>query len=1793
MRDDTKLPTIGIISPSFNQGAFIGAMLSSIESQTLQPAEHILLDPGSKDNSREQILAYAQRNKFAKAVLEPDKGQVDAINRGLKASTADVLTWLNTDDLYTDPDALRAVAEIFAAEPDVDVVYAGGRFVDPSGKKLRDAFINAKPELLELELTHSVGILQPALFFRRRVVDQHGLMDENRNFAFDYEYWIRLIKRGARFHHVDRQIVDATLHENSKTQGQRHRQYSESVSSVHEHYGFVPVKWLRRLAEFEICSIDGILLTTADVPTQAREQVQRRVGELQQQWNSSVESYRKLLCRPVSGPGSYAVSETIEDLRTRNMIPTDKLVVTSFDSAYFNQGLNLIASLHRLGESACSLIVVYDLGLTPAQREKLADLDRVAVRDYPVEVSKYFDGYMSAKNYSYKCAAIHAASRLVNDGDRVLWIDAGVSVFNDLEEVFELIKRDDAFFVNHDDKPGWPFLNATFTHPEAAKRMGCTGRELLSPHLCSCMLGFKKGSRAQKLVDDALVMSQDPKIVAWPKHLDEGERRTVASLTAEQRASYTKLLALNEKGETTEAQAVLAATPYLGHRQDQSIYSILCSRYGFPQSSASRYCWSNDASSKASLENWRSGGESNALQRSRHAAIPESALTFHHRGIYNNLDGLRLSNLRHTLVVLGNGPSLRDFDFASLDDFDTIGMNAAYRYWDRIGWYPTYYCCMDKVVILSHKEAILRMIREHKRNGIRKFFLRSILADACPEIRDHPAVVLLEDERPSYSALAVKDITTGNFSALFGATLGYKRMLLLGIDCNYVEQISEAKAAGGTKLEIAATPSQNPNYFFDDYQQSGDVYNIPNVTPGFHAGSWVETEQVLTAMGVQVFNANHKSSLDVFPFADLSDPVMETVRESELLNAGVLVAEFTREAKARVEELDLIREAIGFSQSGDWMVDVGAHHGGSSHAFVDGGWRVLAFEPDPANRERAIARLGHSPRFTIDPRAVSDAPKTGVPLYSTQQSSGATSLAAFTPTHSECAIVEVTTLDVALSEHDVDHIRVLKIDAEGFDKQVLDGFPWDRMRPSTVMCEFEDRKTLPIGYSTAELAELLIAKGYTVFASEWHPIVRYGVRHDWKRMFVWGETRPHDESWGNLIAFLYPADARAFKEVVRRVIVEGQLTADQRREHTSPLVSKVASAQQVTQATADGKPVSQAKPAQPENEFTRTARELVELAQHASQTQPAGLSAAPLLAAPLPWAPKAPGALTLKRHLTLSIGKIGRVYLGRAGVLAACALACWGVGVGSLAFGQPLWFGLALAGSAFIPLFTLIALIAITARKQSFENCETLRHSTEHAIRNAGEHLRGQHHAASSYTNGLIARACGQIDALEKRRMATRTDLHRLINSNSDQTTREIDQTRKLIQQAVSVLQRDDQRLAEMTKTQSQAALKAAQAAATTAADARALAEKYNVVATAARTDANTARTDATAALRGQEATMKAVGELAKEATAGVRRASEAAQSASELVVVNKRATDQALTEAATRLGARIDESSTMLSRLRGDAYTQFSRVLTPALEQGALELGLKLKPGEFRYLERKLQVIEGLCEGRLAGSVDDAVARTLAARTWTGQEVRVLEIGVLFGVGAIFMHQTLQPFFERVQLTLLDPFDGYYGPSHLDPLTGQRVTRSMVERNLRRCSIPAEDCAIIDKFSTDPVALQAAKAQGPFAVVIIDGDHSREGVQADYELYADLVAPGGILIVDDYGSKDWPAVTAYTREVIEEDARFKRISVLGKTAVFRRAVAVKAAQARSTEPKPKKNDKVRQAEAVANTTDDALPFSD
>ena len=220
-----------------------------------------------------------------------------------------------------------------------------------------------------------------------------------------------------------------------------------------------------------------------------------------------------------------------------------------------------------------------------------------------------------------------------------------------------------------------------------------------------------------------------------------------------------------------------------------------------------------------------------------------------------------------TIFILGNGPSLKGIDLTSLSGFSTIGMNAAYRYWRQINWRPTYYACLDLEVGLSHKTQIIELIEEGR---IEAFLLRANLIDQLGSLAPSSRLINFDALRAQNSLMDPPAVTTGSHAALWAGEMGYKRLVIVGVDGRYVEFVSGAERRGGIALEIVRE-AENPNYFFDDYQQPGDRYNIPNPRPNVHLGAWHDAGLKLRCAGLEVYNASPQSSIGYFPFIDFDD----------------------------------------------------------------------------------------------------------------------------------------------------------------------------------------------------------------------------------------------------------------------------------------------------------------------------------------------------------------------------------------------------------------------------------------------------------------------------------------------------------------------------------------------------------------------------------------------------------------------------------------------------------------------------------------------------------------------------------------------------------------------------------------------------------------------------------------------------------------------------------------------------------------------------------------------------------
>lgn len=222
------------------------------------------------------------------------------------------------------------------------------------------------------------------------------------------------------------------------------------------------------------------------------------------------------------------------------------------------------------------------------------------------------------------------------------------------------------------------------------------------------------------------------------------------------------------------------------------------------------------------------------------------------------------------------------------------------------------------------------------------------------------------------------------------------------------------------------------------------------------------------------------------------------------------------------EVISILAESIPVPEA--TLVDVGAHHGLVSALFLRMGWSVIAYEPDPDNRREFEQRAGSEPRLQVSTSAVSDKAAHSVAFYSSPISTGISSLAAFHESHEHSARVEVVTLAADLRAREVERVDFLKVDIEGLDLFALKGFDWS-YAPRFVLYEFENRKTIDLGYSLADSAAYVAERGYHLVYSVWEPIVEYGLRHRWRGLF---STPPDDAAvcWGNVLCFREEADAQ-------------------------------------------------------------------------------------------------------------------------------------------------------------------------------------------------------------------------------------------------------------------------------------------------------------------------------------------------------------------------------------------------------------------------------------------------------------------------------------------------------------------------------------------------------------------------------------------------------------------------------------------------------------------------------------------
>lgn len=229
-------PAISVITPSFNQGRFIDRTIRSVLSQEIEELEYVVVDGGSSDQTIDILKSYGDCLQW---VSEPDRGQTHAVNKGIRMTRGDVIGWLNSDDIYY-PGALKAVRFFFAQHPEADILYGDADHIDALDRVLEPYYTE---DWDYQRLKEICFLCQPAVFFRRRVVERVGLLDERLDYCMDYEYWLR-IGRNTPFHRLRQTLAGSRLYADNKTLGARVAVHREMNDMLRRRLGRVPAKWI-------------------------------------------------------------------------------------------------------------------------------------------------------------------------------------------------------------------------------------------------------------------------------------------------------------------------------------------------------------------------------------------------------------------------------------------------------------------------------------------------------------------------------------------------------------------------------------------------------------------------------------------------------------------------------------------------------------------------------------------------------------------------------------------------------------------------------------------------------------------------------------------------------------------------------------------------------------------------------------------------------------------------------------------------------------------------------------------------------------------------------------------------------------------------------------------------------------------------------------------------------------------------------------------------------------------------------------------------------------------------------------------------------------------------------------------------------------------------------------------------------------------------------------------------------------------------------------------------------------
>ncbi len=208
------VPRISIVTISYNQASFLSACIASVLFQKREGLdEHIIVDPGSTDGSRDIIAAYS--NSIDQRILAPDRGPADGLNKGFAIAKGDIFGYINSDDCLA-RGAIEFVSHFFATHPEIDVLLGAIRIVDQYGRaRVRKRTADEFDIRRYIAGVCTVG--QQATFFRRSAFEKTGGFNVNNHISWDGELLVDLALAKCRFQSVPRVLGEFRIYSDSIT----------------------------------------------------------------------------------------------------------------------------------------------------------------------------------------------------------------------------------------------------------------------------------------------------------------------------------------------------------------------------------------------------------------------------------------------------------------------------------------------------------------------------------------------------------------------------------------------------------------------------------------------------------------------------------------------------------------------------------------------------------------------------------------------------------------------------------------------------------------------------------------------------------------------------------------------------------------------------------------------------------------------------------------------------------------------------------------------------------------------------------------------------------------------------------------------------------------------------------------------------------------------------------------------------------------------------------------------------------------------------------------------------------------------------------------------------------------------------------------------------------------------------------------------------------------------------------------------------------------------------------------